>query len=110
MSYVFCPAASEPIYASIGDAFPDEVANICRHCLRDPQGQRGYFRFFDLAAVLAISVDVLGQYGSAPDVELLVLHKSAGWVRSAMFVLPRTAFLNLPCHVNAVDESMLRAS
>ena len=40
----------------------------------------------------------------------IVLQKSAGWVRSAMFVLPRTAFLSLPCHVNAVGESMLRAS
>jgi hypothetical protein len=46
----------EPVCASIGEAFPDEVADICRHCLSAPGRQHGYFNYFDRHEVLSFAI------------------------------------------------------
>ncbi len=63
--------ATEPINASIGEAFPEEMARICRHCLHAPDIQRGYFQFFDRAETLDFAISALGYYGTLLDLDLL---------------------------------------
>jgi hypothetical protein len=62
----------EPVCVSIGEAFPDEVADICRHCLWDPDGQHGYFsNYFDRHGVLSFAIAGLGAWGNSGDIALL---------------------------------------
>jgi len=60
-----------PVCASIGEAFPDEVADICRHCLWAPEEQHGYFNYFDRHRVLSFAIAALGKWGNSGDTELL---------------------------------------
>jgi hypothetical protein len=62
----------EPVCTSIGEAFPDEVADICRHCLWAPDGQHGYFdNYFDRLEVLSFAIAGLGAWGNSGDIALL---------------------------------------
>jgi hypothetical protein len=60
-----------PVCSSIGEAFPDEVADICRHCLCAPETQHGYFNYFDRNEVLSFAIAALGKWGNSGDAELL---------------------------------------
>lgn len=62
---------SEIVCTSIGDAFPAEIAEICRQCLRFPTRQRGYFEYFDQRQVLSFAIDALGTWGDCTDMVLL---------------------------------------
>jgi hypothetical protein len=62
---------SETVCTSIGDAFPAEIAEICRQCLRFPTRQRGYFDYFDQRQVLSFAIDALGTWGDSTDMVLL---------------------------------------
>ena len=62
---------AEKACTSIGEAFPAEVAEICRQCLRSPSLQRGYFEYFDPGEVLAYAVEALGTWGDSADLVLL---------------------------------------
>ena len=62
---------SETVYTSIGDAFPAEIAEICRQCVRFPMRQRGYFDYFDRKGALAFAVSGIGQWGDVTDLMLL---------------------------------------
>lgn len=62
---------TEPVYSSIWEIFPAEVAEICRQCLRFPERQGGYFDHFDQPSVLEFAIATLGEWGSATDIVLL---------------------------------------
>jgi hypothetical protein len=62
---------SEPVETWIGNAFPAELAEICRQCLARPEIQEGYFTFKDLPSVLEFAVYGLGVWGSRMDIATL---------------------------------------
>ena len=63
-----------PVVQSIVGRFPTEMADICRHALRKPEGQVGYFRYFsdhDRRQNLSFAIHVLERYGNSTDAPLL---------------------------------------
>jgi hypothetical protein len=62
---------SEPVQISLGDSFPKQVAEICRECLRNPDRQTGYFRYFTRQDLLIFAIDALARWGDVTDLELL---------------------------------------
>jgi hypothetical protein len=65
-------AGSEPVHVQIEAAFPDEIAEICRHCLRNPEWQHGYFDHNDLSGhVFDFAIDVIAEWGNVTDIPLL---------------------------------------
>ena len=63
-----------PVIRSIVGRFPTEMADICRHALRKPEGQIGYFRHFSehhRHQNLSFAIDVLARHGNSTDSPLL---------------------------------------
>jgi hypothetical protein len=72
---------AEPAQISIGDAFPIEVAQSARKCLRNPTLQRGYFEWLERDRTLNFAIQALGEWGDPTDIALL----------RAWSILPSTA-------------------
>jgi hypothetical protein len=62
---------SEPGVISLGQFFPDEVAEIYRAALEKPALQSGYFEFFRIEDVIEKALVNVGRFGSASDIPLL---------------------------------------
>ena len=65
---------STPAERSLVNAFPIEVAEICRHALAAPIDQIGHFRHYseyDRQENLTFAIDVLAKYGNSTDLRLL---------------------------------------
>lgn len=64
------PGAGAPV-RSIEADFPDEVAQIFRHCLKSPERQAGYFAHGDLEAIMSCAISGLARTGDAGDLPIL---------------------------------------
>ena len=62
---------SEPVVISLGQFFPDEVAEIYRAALEKPALKSGYFEFFRIEDVIEKALVNAGRFGSASDIPLL---------------------------------------
>ncbi|MER9426014.1 hypothetical protein NKI88_26750 [Mesorhizobium sp. M0317] len=61
----------EPVLISVASSFPEEVAEMCRACLKHPERQKGYFDYFELREALTPAISMLGQYGNLADIATL---------------------------------------
>ena len=62
---------TEKVYISIGEAFPAEIVQIFRECLRTPTLQRGYFEWLDRNQTFDCAVQALDEWGDVTDISLL---------------------------------------
>ena len=63
-----------PVAWNVLDRFGADLIDVCRHGLRHPRGQSGYFRhFFDdqRRSCLSLAMSVLARYGNSVDRQLL---------------------------------------
>jgi hypothetical protein len=62
---------TEKVCISIGEAFPAEIVQIFRECLRNSTLQRGYFEWLDRNQTFDCAVQALDEWGDVTDISLL---------------------------------------
>lgn len=61
----------EQVRRSIIQSFPDEVASLCRHALRNPEVQQSYFPWPKVQEILSFAISELGEIGQSTDMLML---------------------------------------
>ena len=80
----------EPVRRSIIKSFPNEVASLCRHALKNPEIQQSYFPWPKVQEILGFAVGLLGEIGRSTDTPMLKQLVDNRYLGEAAVVAVRT--------------------